>query len=129
MSTDNRALWELAEKLRDMESRINNNAGYEDRDVLLKAAEILERPVVFGGWLPIESAPNDGTPHVRGLHVYAPDGQFLYWDIEAGHIDPEDGQFYDQGGEVSGWSSNDFTHWMPLAGAPETNESVVRGKS
>lgn len=74
-------------------------------------------PSVLDGWLPIETAPDDGTPHVRGLHVFS-DGDFLYWDAVAGHIDPEDGIFYDEGGDVIGWDAMDFTHWHPLSAAP-----------
>jgi hypothetical protein len=70
------------------------------------------------GWQDIATAPNDGTPHVRGLHVYGPNGKYLYWEEVAGHIDTEDGAFYSEG-DVSGWDANDFSHWHPLAAAPE----------
>lgn len=76
------------------------------------------RPVgVPDGWQDIATAPNDGTPHVRGLHVYGPDGKYLYWEEVAGHIDTEDGAFYSEG-DVSGWDASDFSHWHPLAAAP-----------
>ncbi|MDQ7996116.1 MAG: hypothetical protein AAGC76_09705 [Luteibacter sp.] len=77
------------------------------------------RPVgVPDGWQDIATAPNDGTPHVRGLHVYGPDGKYLYWEQVAGHIDTEDGAFYSEG-DICGWDANDFSHWHPLAAAPE----------
>lgn len=81
------------------------------------------------GWMPAESAPDDGTPHVRGLHVFSStDGSYLYWDAVVGRIDTEDGQFYDLGGDLtSGWAADDFTHWHPLAAAPSAPQEVDHG--
>ncbi len=76
-------------------------------------------PGLNSAWHPIETAPTDGTMHVRGLHVFSStDGRLLYWDAVVGHIDTEDGLFYDQGGDVCGWDAADFTHWCPLPEAP-----------
>ena len=92
----------------------------EQRLALLLALEKAERAAVPEGWLPIDSAPDDGTPHVRGLHVFSnDDGRLLYWDAYVGRIDTEDGIFYDLGGDVIGWEAMDFTHWRPLPPAPK----------
>lgn len=70
-------------------------------------------------WQPIETAPTD-VEHVRGLHVYSPNGSlvgFFYW---AGYVDDESGRFYDCEGQHVGWESEDFTHWAELpAVSPE----------
>lgn len=89
------------------------------RAALKAVAPMLASVRVPDGWLPIESAPNDGTMHVRGLMVHGNDGKALYWDACAGHLDTEDGQFIDQGGNDFGWNADDFTHWHPLAAAPK----------
>lgn len=64
-------------------------------------------------YLPIDTAPIDGTMHVRGLYVYDGSGN-PYWEAVAGYIDEEDGIFYTSDGDVAGWSAEDFTHWSPL---------------
>lgn len=79
-----------------------------------------ERAAVLDGWLPITSAPDDGEMHVRGLAVRGTDGTALYWDACAGYIDTEDGRFVGPGGDDFGWDAEDFTHWHPLAAAPQT---------
>lgn len=99
--------------------RRKNRAAHVFKAMLTAAPQPPEGARVVDGWQPIETAPNDGTLHVRALHVFSStDGRFLYWDAVAGHIDTEDGQFYDQGGDMSGWSATDFTHWHPLPAAP-----------
>ena len=78
-----------------------------------------ERAAVPEGWQSIDTAPTDGTPHVRGLRVFSSqDGAFLYWDAYVGRIDTEDGNFVDLGGDQIGWEAMDFTHWHPLSAAP-----------
>lgn len=89
------------------------------RDDIAAIASPSAGAVVPEGWLPIDTAPNDGTMHVRGLHVYGPDGAFLYWDAITGYVDGEGGAFFDMGGDAVGWDAADFTHWHPLAAAPE----------
>lgn len=70
-------------------------------------------------WQPIETAPNDGTPHIRGLHVHNNRGDFIYWDCHAGRINDETGQFEDLGGEHTGWDADDYTHWTTLPEPPK----------
>lgn len=70
-------------------------------------------------WQPIETAPNDGTPHIRGLHVHNNRGDFIYWDCHAGRINDETGQFEDLGGEHTGWDADDYTHWTTLLEPPK----------
>jgi len=101
------------------ESHLVNALDFATRAALKAVAPMLASARVPDGWLPIESAPNDGAMHVRGLMVHGNDGKALYWDACAGHLDAEDGQFLDQGGNDFGWNADDFTHWHPLAAAPK----------
>ena len=73
-------------------------------------------------WQPIETAPRDGTPHLRGLHVVGPHG--ASWDVLSGYVDC-DGEFVDQFGDDPGWSDEDFTHWMPLPTPPDSPKEAA----
>lgn len=68
-------------------------------------------------WQPMAKAPKDGTlilacATVDALQRKRPHMQTVYWSIK----DP-----WVSGWEVygGGFSSLDFTHWMPLPGPPE----------
>ena len=116
---DNRALWELVEKWREMPMYLRSSKCADE------LAAILERPVVVG-WLPIESAPKDGT-------------EVWTWNGEQGRMMWIDSTCDDEAYSLWVWSEellSDIdpepeqpTHWMPLPAEPETNESMVRGKS
>lgn len=67
-------------------------------------------------WQPIETAPMDGTPHVRGLQVDR--SGFIFWEAHAGRINDETGEFEDLGGEHTGWDAGDYTHWTTLPAWP-----------
>jgi hypothetical protein len=67
-------------------------------------------------WQPIDTAPKDGTPHLRGLWVNTSTGDV--WDIDAGYID-DHGDFLDLFGDVLGWDVEDYSHWMPLPEPPK----------
>jgi hypothetical protein len=71
-------------------------------------------------WQPIETAPKDGTPHLRGLWVKRiSQGEFWdMWDMDVGHID-DCGDFLNLYGEELGWEADDYTHWMPLPEPPK----------
>lgn len=133
MSTENRALWELVKKWREAASydRANDLIGFgfaSKEDCADELAAILERPVVVGGWLPIESAPKEITAtrgnSKYGKHILLSDGREVirgrWWETVEGEamnfISDVGGKFH-------------ATHWMPLPAPPETNESMVRGKS
>jgi hypothetical protein len=93
------------------------------RAALEAIAPMLARVGVPEGWKPISTAPIDGTPHIRGLHVFSvADGRCLYWDAVCGKIDTEDGSFNALDGDIVGWDAADFTHWHPLSAAPSPKE-------
>ena len=71
------------------------------------------------GWQPIETAPTDGTPHVRGLWVNPTKaGGYTYWESIAGAIDDGEGEFLDHDGNAP-WHAEDYVRWMPLPAAPD----------
>jgi hypothetical protein len=142
--TDNRALWELVEKWRSVDYIGTSKRAREFLEIGRRHADelaaILERPVVVGGWLPIESAPKDGA--IVDLWVASKqrfsEKTIHYRIADAKFCRPEDDSLADEC-----WCSWQYkydeeclvaisetpTHWMPLPVAPETNESMVRGKS
>jgi len=70
-------------------------------------------------WRDIETAPTDGTPHVRGLWVNSTKaGGYTYWESIAGAIDDGEGEFLDHGGNAP-WHAEDYVRWMPLPAAPD----------
>lgn len=77
-------------------------------------------------WFPIETAPKDGTPHLRALQVDR--SGFIFWEAHAGRINDETGEFQDLGGEYTGWDADDYTHWTPLLAWPdETTQTPPPG--
>jgi hypothetical protein len=88
-----------------------NSAGHGkyERDLLKKALATLDRVIEGDGWLPIESAPRDGTL----MLCYLPyNGGFItqtYW-----HVDGREGVWFDESGEICP------THWRPLPTPPGT---------
>ena len=70
-------------------------------------------------WRDIETAPTDGTPHVRGLWVNSTKaGGYTYWESIAGAIDDGEGEFLDHDGNAP-WRAEDYVRWMPLPAAPD----------
>ena len=70
-------------------------------------------------WQPIETAPKDGTGHVRGLWVHsAKTGKAIYWEAIAGYVN-DDGDFVDHDSNAP-WRADDYTHWMPLPAPPDS---------
>ena len=68
-------------------------------------------------WQPIETAPRDGTGHVRGLWVHsAKTGKPIYWEAIAGYVN-DDCEFVDHDSNAP-WRADDYTHWMPLPAPP-----------
>jgi len=77
-------------------------------------------------WQPIETAPKDGTPHVRGLWVCdATSGYPLYWQVDAGCEHTDDGDWILSDGYTSGWHADDYSHWMPLPEPPQYSTENV----
>lgn len=68
-------------------------------------------------WQPIETAPNDGTLHVRGLIVRSAIRGRQWWEAIAGRMN-DDGEFVDHD-DNSPWRAEDYTHWMPLPEPPK----------
>jgi len=72
-------------------------------------------------WQPIETAPKDGTPHVRGMWTYdLMTGKAIEWMSDAGYED-EDGDWVLSDACLSGWRAEDYTHWIPLPKPPSQN--------
>jgi len=74
-----------------------------------------ELEALLAGWQPIETAPEDGSTHVRGLWVRCArkDAEpFYYWESDIGSISDE-GEFLSSNGDDFGWRADDYTHWMP----------------
>ena len=69
-------------------------------------------------WQPIETAPKDGTPHVRGLTVRNNRYGSEWWEVIAGQLTDE-GEFIDHD-KNSPWRAEDYTHWTPLPPPPAT---------
>lgn len=67
-------------------------------------------------WMPISTAPNDDTPHYRGLWVYSA-GVPIYFQSVLGYFD--EGDWYEMDGEFCGWHWSDFTHWHPCPEIPK----------
>ncbi len=67
-------------------------------------------------WQPIETAPKDGRPHVRGLWVTNNRTGAKWWETISGRID-DGGDFVDHDGN-SPWRHEDYSHWMPLPPPP-----------
>lgn len=74
-------------------------------------------------WQSIETAPNDGSEHIRGLWVTIKRSgaeDEIQWRSYAGFIHDESGRFLDVDyGEDFGWEADDFSHWMPLPEPPK----------
>ena len=83
--------------------------------LLTAAPQPPEGALVVDDWQPIESAPTDGTIHVRGLWVRTPRGS--YFDAVVGGINDE-GQFVDLDHDSTRWDASDYTHWHRLSAAP-----------
>ena len=67
------------------------------------AQAIIDALPELQGWQPIETAPTDGTPHVRGLWVNPTKaGGYTYWESIAGAIDDGEGEFLDHDGNARG---------------------------
>jgi hypothetical protein len=71
-------------------------------------------------WKTIDSAPRDGTLHIRGLYVRGPKshGVEWTWEVCVGYID-DNGDFIDQDDSYIGWEADDYEYWMPLPSPPE----------
>lgn len=68
-------------------------------------------------WQPIETAPKDGTLHVRGLTVRNRRTGVCWWEAIAGRVD-DDGDFVDHDGNCP-WRTEDYEYWMPLPEPPK----------
>lgn len=67
-------------------------------------------------WQPIETAPKDGTGHLRGRWINS-QGKRPTWTVDSGYVD-DDGEFVSFNGNETGWQTDDYTHWMPLPAPP-----------
>jgi hypothetical protein len=90
-----------------------------EADELDRLASAIRAIPVPEAWQPIETAPKDNTPHIRGLWVYARGTRLaLYWDAVAGYT-TDDGQFVTLSADDTGWDADDYTHWMPMPAPPK----------
>ena len=80
------------------------------REIALHCAVALGSPPegMVGGWMPIETAPKNGT-EILG-YTEEVGALVLYWDSMTGEMD-----HWSDGRSVSFWKP---THWMPLPAAP-----------
>ena len=67
-------------------------------------------------WQPIETAPKDGAPHIRGLWVTSSKTGESWWEAICGFID-DDGDFVDHDGNAP-WYPEDYNYWLPLPEPP-----------
>lgn len=70
------------------------------------------------GWLPIESAPNDGKPYLYAIEVcQAPDTMFWYvyylYRDESGDLREINGDYF------TDWEYSDFSFWKHLDEPPQ----------
>jgi len=68
-------------------------------------------------WRSIDSAPKDGTPHVRAILVRPLSGGHPWWEYICGRLDDE-GEFRDHDDNAP-FSAEDYDAWMPLPQPPE----------
>lgn len=97
-----------------LESRSVSMIGQMKAATMLRAyAEVVE------GWRPIETAPTDGTVHIRGLYVRGPKSHGIKWNWHAniGYVN-DNGDFADMDDTYTGWDAEDYEYWMPLSVAP-----------
>lgn len=69
------------------------------------------------GWRPIETAPRDGMPFLAAIWVSHNDCA-RRWDMHVIGYDGVEGEMNSD--FETGWDLEDYSHWMPLPPAPET---------
>ena len=107
--------------LEELHGMLHDLIHIDDVDALraVLADRDLGEAVEVERWRDIETAPTDGTPHVRGLWVNSTKaGGYTYWESIAGAIDDGEGEFLDHDGNAP-WHAEDYVHWMPLPAAPD----------
>ena len=105
----------------ELHGMLHNLIHIDDVDALraVLADRDLGEAVEVERWRDIETAPTDGTPHVRGLWVNSTKaGGYTYWESIAGAIDDGEGEFLDHDGNAP-WHAEDYVRWMPLPAAPD----------
>ncbi|MGI3168439.1 hypothetical protein ACRARG_04755 [Pseudooceanicola sp. C21-150M6] len=68
-------------------------------------------------WQPIETAPKDDTPHIRGTWICDFGGRPTYWQADSGYL-TEYGYFVNYEGEEFSFRPSDYSHWTPLLAPP-----------
>ena len=68
-------------------------------------------------WQPIETDPDDGALHLRGLWVTHNRTGARWWEVIAGRVD-DTGDFVDHDGN-SPWRKEDYSHWAPIPEPPK----------
>ena len=98
-----------------------DECGIEDQPALRDEVTVRE-------WQPIETAPEEGVLHLRGLWVYTLNSagkKFpAYFQADCGVMN-DDGDFVSASGDDFGWSADDYDWWMPMPqAAPPTPDAL-----
>lgn len=83
----------------------------------LAAAPAAPSTPASGGWMPIETAPRDGTRFLAAVRINCSDGTSL-WERQSIYVDEESGIVFYDGGDDTGRELTDYRFWQPLPEAP-----------
>lgn len=82
-----------------------------------KLAQQVPSTPASGGWMPIETAPRDGTRFLAAARINCSDGT-AWWERQSIYVDEESGIVFYDGGDDTGWELTDYRFWQPLPASP-----------
>lgn len=71
-------------------------------------------------WKPIDSAPDDGTLHARGVWINSYNQ--LAWMVDCGYINDEGCWVDSIGDQTHGWEAEEYTHWTEMPSEPPEHD-------